>query len=45
MTKATLIKDKHLIRTDLQVLRISPLSSRLEAWQHPCRPGAGGFES
>jgi hypothetical protein len=31
MTKASLIKDKHLIGSGLQVQRFSPLSSR---WEH-----------
>jgi hypothetical protein len=38
-------KGQHLIGTGLQILRLSPLSSKWETWQHPGRHGAGGAES
>jgi len=41
MTQGNSYKGKHLIGTGLQVQRFSPLSSWLEALQHPGRPGAG----
>ena len=36
---------EHLIGSSLQFQRLSPLSSRQEAWQHPGRHGARGAES
>jgi len=36
-------KGEHLIGAGLQVLRFSPLSTCLEAWQHPSRHWAGKF--
>jgi hypothetical protein len=38
-------KGQRLIGAGLQALRISPLSSWLEAWQPAGRRGAGGVES